>query len=337
MRKGVYFPGVNALRGLAAVLVVAQHAGYWTSTTAHIPIDKLLKVPFGTIGVLMFFTISGFVIGLNRHLPTGQFVSRRLLRIYPGYWAALAIVAALMMSIGGSIEIRWFSLLLLPSTTYPDAAIPVWTLVFEVAFYAVAAAVFSLRLSDEKLTSVILVWALLIITMSPYVTGDRAAMPGALIYLAQNNLFFVGGLLCAIHFDTIERVPTNMLLAAAVIGTALLPIMPSLTHTTTVTLLAVVMMSIVLVATRFNQWSKPVRLLGDASYGLFLTHFAFQAVSAAHLGYLPAWSLFAALVAIGIVGGCVFGLMEFALHRALLRALLSRRPAPEALRAETAR
>ena len=83
-----YFAGIHALRGAAALLVVLQHAGHFAAVVTGRPADDLVRFGLGSIGVTMFFTISGFVITLNCHLPTTEFVCRRALRIYPAFWAA---------------------------------------------------------------------------------------------------------------------------------------------------------------------------------------------------------------------------------------------------------
>ena len=79
-----YIPALSGLRGLAALAVVASH------TDMH-------SLAFGTYGVDCFFAISGFLIG-GILLDTagspgwvGRFYLRRTLRIWPLFFAVLAI------------------------------------------------------------------------------------------------------------------------------------------------------------------------------------------------------------------------------------------------------
>src|SRR5215211_6730813 len=106
-----YFPGMQALRAVAALLVVLQHAIFYACYTAGIDAGPYLKAPFARIGVMLFFCISGFVIGLNRHLPTGVFAVRRALRIYPAFWVTI-IIALLMLP---DAKFDWWSAALLPA------------------------------------------------------------------------------------------------------------------------------------------------------------------------------------------------------------------------------
>lgn len=318
-----YYPGVQVLRGFAALLVVVQHAGFFAAQTAGANLTDLVKIDFGTLGVLMFFTISGFVIGLNRHLGTAEFITRRALRIYPAYWAAYALSALLVLIVGKQTGFSWSAFFLLPSRGYPVLFVPAWTLVFEVFFYALAAAVFWLRLSDRALTGLALCWIIVIQNMHPYVTGNAMFLPGGLIPFAQYNQFFALGLICALNLDFFARLSINQLLIAAVAATSLLTLLPPLTHVASLLALGLGLAALLLVLTRLPAWPRAAVLLGDASYGLFLLHYAVMALAGALLAGsgLTAWALWPILLAIGIAGGMPFGLAEYAFHRRISRAV----------------
>ena len=254
--SNAYYPGIGALRGLAAVLVVVQHGGMFATQAAGVPFTNLLKIDFGALGVLTFFIISGFVIGLNRHLPTGEFLLRRGLRIYPAFWAAYALSAAIVLLADKQTGFSWAALFLWPQTGYPTIHITFWTLVFEVFFYALAAAVFAFRLSDRTLTALALCWMLVIQTMYPYMTGMRPILPGALIPFAQYNLFFAAGLICALNFGRLSRVGIEVLLGFAVVMTALLPLLPPTPHATTLLVLALGLSAILLAVTKIERWPR---------------------------------------------------------------------------------
>jgi peptidoglycan/LPS O-acetylase OafA/YrhL len=333
-----YFPGVNALRGVAATLVVVEHAGLYASQAAGVPLADVLKVDFGALGVLSFFTISGFVIGLNRHLPTPEFLARRALRIYPGFWAAYALSAAIVLLAGKETGFSWSAFFLIPQRGYPLIYITFWTLVFEVFFYALAAAVFSLRLSDRALTALALFWILAIQTMYPYMTGMRPLLPGMLIPVAQYNLFFALGLICALNYDTLARPSIEKLLAVAVAAGAALPLLPATPHVTTLLVFGIGLSAILLVVTKIERWPGVLLVLGNASYGLFLLHVAPLVVGATFLtGYgLSTALLWPVLFLIGVAVSIPFGLAEFAFHRTALRWMLSRLHAKRAGIAEMA-
>lgn len=93
---------LDALRGLAALGVVAYHyTTFYAQEVGHV--DPL---PFGfaagNYGVHLFFLISGYVIfmTLERTRDAMDFVVSRFSRLYPAYWAAIGITAAVVFAIG---------------------------------------------------------------------------------------------------------------------------------------------------------------------------------------------------------------------------------------------
>ncbi|MBX2943800.1 MAG: acyltransferase [Cyclobacteriaceae bacterium] len=98
--KKVYFPNINGLRFIAALLVIIHHteqikdilglSNYWST-----PIIRSI----GGLGVLLFFVLSGFLITfllLDEESTTGtmsikKFYIRRILRIWPLYYLILIL------------------------------------------------------------------------------------------------------------------------------------------------------------------------------------------------------------------------------------------------------
>lgn len=146
---------VQGLRAVAALLVVWTHsigAAQAYQPTRQASFFNLAG--WGACGLDIFFVISGFIVSLvaaraveKKEQSAGQFLSRRLTRIYPLYWILTAVV--ILEAELGRHPIMWHSVswlpttLLLPSLTYPMAS-PVlslgWSLVFEMYFYFVLAA-----------------------------------------------------------------------------------------------------------------------------------------------------------------------------------------------------
>jgi len=144
-----HYPSLDGARGAAALMVVVFHvSGLLQSGESSDRLNRLLTQTisgFGHIAVAVFFLLSGFLlfsefamdlIARSGRKPLARFVSRRFLRIYPGYWVAL-IAAELVLGplVGGRIGL--FTLMeryVDPShlVTGLDVA---WTLTVEVSFY----------------------------------------------------------------------------------------------------------------------------------------------------------------------------------------------------------
>ncbi len=146
---------LQALRGVAVLMVVCKHAGLsvFGATLGIVPLAAE-----GFLGVLLFFAISGFIIAdrIGTSHNYALFVARRYLRIWPLY--ALATVLALELTLftgtayltaprttsGAPFEPGPFyilkSILILPQDPAPLVSVG-WSLENELVFYAVFGAV----------------------------------------------------------------------------------------------------------------------------------------------------------------------------------------------------
>jgi peptidoglycan/LPS O-acetylase OafA/YrhL len=137
---------VEVARGFAAVAVVLYHVARHVEKSRDVNF-WLTFFQFGHAGVDLFFVISGFVILHAHYKDLGQperfahYLNRRLTRIYPPYWVALALTVA-MGALGGSgLPDIWelvLSATLLPLNQEPLLGVA-WTLLHEIVFYALFA------------------------------------------------------------------------------------------------------------------------------------------------------------------------------------------------------
>ena len=135
---------IQYLRAIAALAVVAYHAGQWITA----------PVAVGAAGVDVFFVISGFVMWITtdgRTVSPWRFLRRRAERVIPLYWTAtlaLAVVATLAPGVFPHVTPQaWHiarSLLFIPHGNPEGAGFPLlavgWTLDYEALFYLVFAA-----------------------------------------------------------------------------------------------------------------------------------------------------------------------------------------------------
>ncbi len=101
---------LDALRGLAALAVVGFHyTTQYEQFYGHRP-PLPVSFGFGNYGVQLFFLISGFVIfmTLERTRSALDFVVSRFSRLFPAYWAAILLSAAVVYTIGmPSQQLPW--------------------------------------------------------------------------------------------------------------------------------------------------------------------------------------------------------------------------------------
>ncbi len=140
---------LDVLRGIAAVWVMLFHYNVRWFEQPGPP-----QSPFGEYAVHLFFMISGFVIFMTlRNTKTGaDFVVSRFSRLYPVYWAAVLVTAAVMAFVPPFAK---------NAVTFPQVAANLtmlqqwlrvkevdgvyWTLAIELAFYGWMFLIFKIR------------------------------------------------------------------------------------------------------------------------------------------------------------------------------------------------
>lgn len=164
--------GVEAARGMAALLVVLVHASSMMAVPKHageMPLGGLFK--FGHAGVDFFFVLSGFIIYFIHARELGQpsllasYWQKRFIRIFPVYWIVLAVYGVLL-AISPTRElteripsVALSAFLLLPHEKGPILSVA-WSLSHELLFYLL----FSVLFVSKRLGFALLgAWAGLIV------------------------------------------------------------------------------------------------------------------------------------------------------------------------------
>lgn len=347
------FDNVQALRGAACLLVVVYHAAGWEHQFGlrFAPLGPVRWVGFA--GVDLFFVLSGFIIAatarpdLGRPARLPRYAFRRLWRIYPAYWAALAVGVGVYAALspdpvarpgwaGGLVEAAF----LLPR---PDICrfVPVgWTLSYELAFYLAFGGLF--LLPRRAAGPVLAAWAAGVLAAA--VAGWRPENRFATVVAEPFVLEFLAGCLIAWRPAALGRRATAglVLLAGgwAAAGSAVFfrpdPTWLPVHHGERVLVFGPAAALLVLAATARERAGGRLGLrwlsrAGDASYSVYLIHPAGLTVTmyltmlvgwdhrkAAHLGW----------VAVMLAGGVLPGLLFYRIvERPLLDLVKKRRPA----------
>lgn len=130
-------PAIEALRGFAALIVVAAHYARFVT-------DQSGAWGFATTGVDLFFVISGYVFApyfFGKRLPVGPHLVRRFFRLYPLYALALLTYAALKEPDPSAWSHFWTHLFMAHTLQAQEVAFfynpAFWSLPPEVEFYLV--------------------------------------------------------------------------------------------------------------------------------------------------------------------------------------------------------
>lgn len=133
-------PYLDLMRGLAALCVLVFH--YSTALHALDPTWAIL--PIGSLGVRVFFVISGFVIAGSamRSASRGAFAWARFVRLYPAFLTCMVLTTIWLLALRlvpyqiGPVD--WaLNLMMVPGWFGAEMVDSVyWTLAYEVAFYS---------------------------------------------------------------------------------------------------------------------------------------------------------------------------------------------------------
>ena len=274
---------IQALRALAALAVAACHYDQvrlmLSSRGAEVgPLFSL------SAGVDVFFVISGFIMVFSSERlfaargGSVEFLTRRLARIVPLYWVTTGLAVWLM-----NRPIDWHSglgsLLFIPHRDVSGAIVPLhgvgWTLNFEMFFYS--------------LFAVAVVWRRTIavpglcVALAAIVVAGSWLQPGFVPFSYWSDpiiLEFAAGMLIALAYRNNARLPT--VLRAVLIPAALFAMwstpehMPPSGYRFLVWgVPAAILVAAAALGSRETpaRWiAAPVKLLGDASYALYLIH-----------------------------------------------------------------
>jgi peptidoglycan/LPS O-acetylase OafA/YrhL len=188
---------LDAMRGIAAMLVVLYHFNYkyvqYNPDFGELP----LLFGWGHHGVSLFFAISGFVISmtLERTQDVAAFARARFARLFPVYWAAMAVTMG-VVALGGAAK-----LMVSPSDALANATMvhywfdiqsidgSYWSLSIELSFYLIMALVLYLRLL-KRLELVLMGWPALHILH--WATGIFPIWAARMMALDYIPLFAIG-------------------------------------------------------------------------------------------------------------------------------------------------
>ena len=318
---------LDALRGIAALAVVAFHytTQYGQQYGHATPLG--FGFPPGNYGVNLFFLISGFVIfmTLERTRTAMDFVVSRFSRLYPAYWAAMALTALVVYKLGMPAQQVTPHDLILNLTMFQqilgaehlDGSY--WTLQVELFFYAQMLLWFVLG-QLKRIHFIIVLWLVLAVCY-----GEVVQHHLHFSYLARELLilrhipFFALGIL----FYRLRTRPQEKLLNFAMIGLCLAAI--GVAYPITFLWVALACCGIFLLFVyNLLAWLRSAFFvfLGSISYSLYLLHQAIGFALIKRLEQMGLPSLAACLLTVAIVL-CLASALTYGVERPALRRIRS--------------
>ena len=260
-------PAVDVFRGLAILTVVLYHGEI---------------LPYGYLGVDVFFVISGFVLpyaldrGGYRLRDYGTFWLKRLLRLEPPYLASIAL-ALLLWALGSlapayqgvpfTIEVRRLLLHLGYLNHYfgAESYNPVyWTLAIELQFYLSIALLFPLLAARRTLVRLAVPLAFLALTWVP--------VEGVFLF-KYLPLFLLGILAYQVHARCLSRPEHGLLSGLALLAAGFrLGLAATLAGALAASCITLFATQGAAPSLERRLWMKALSWAGTVSYSLYLVH-----------------------------------------------------------------
>lgn len=303
------YPVLDLIRFAAACLVAGFHLfhrvwlpDYFGGNPELLRVGEALHHPFrwGAVGVPIFFTLSGFVIAFSADGRSASgFARSRILRLFPAAWICASLTLAVRWGETGVVGDYLRSLILWPAGPWIDGVY--WTLGVELIFYSLIFCALLVQIRLRSLVTFIAIWGSLLWPL--HVANSLAGGPLSaqfallenwnlnLLTLLPHGCFFAVGMLFwsltqkdAPLLHKLLLIPTlgsGLLFSIASGKNALFDdpglgrweiYYPAALWTIFTIVMAVTIRWNSFFEKRLSGWRKPIRILGLATYPIYLIH-----------------------------------------------------------------
>lgn len=264
---------LDALRGIAAVCVMLYHFTHFLPILFPQAGSLGWTFSWGCYGVQAFFAVSGFVIlmTLDSTKSAGDFIVSRFSRLFPAYWAAIAVTLFIIGWFGpAKLHVDGTTILanLTMLQTYfgalgVDGAY--WSLAVELAFYVIMLGIWRLRMLD-RIEVIVSLW-IAVRWLGLLLPGWAEGLN--LFLIADHIPYFVVGLL-AYRIWSGKR---TLIQQMPVFALAYLSVYKYDPSEPTVAFLFVCALMLLLATGKLGGLRHPILLwIGTISYPLYLVH-----------------------------------------------------------------
>lgn len=334
------YRSIQYLRGVAALAVLLYHLDVQFTRLGN----QSFMPDVLASGVDLFFVISGFIMWVTTQddaITPLSFYRKRLVRVVPLYWIITSVIVVAALVLPGIVQSAQFDLwhvvasyLFLPYPSPIDGAlnpilVPGWTLNYEMYFYAVFA--LTLLLPRKPRLYAVSALLLLIVFLGLVFTPETPALQFWTSTMLLEFLFGIaaGAVLVSGRFDKASWLGWAILIGGAVgLGfSEFLEWGGSRAFFFGVPCAAILFGAAILDRARaVPRWRVP-KLLGDASYSIYLSHgLTLSAIGQVWHSHFPNNGLSnTAFSLVAILGGLLIGIaIHFAVEKPLI-VLLGRR------------
>ncbi|MBK7668007.1 MAG: acyltransferase [Sphingobacteriaceae bacterium] len=323
----IYFRGLNGLRFFAAIAVVITHIELikYQSGFSNIWKENMLVFELGSLGVIFFFVLSGFLItyllmqekAVKQTVAVKKFYIRRILRIWPMYYLVVLLGFLVLPNIH-FIDNPYLNklldanftpnfilyLLFLPNLAFATfAAVPhigqTWSIGVEEQFYLLWPLI--VKHSKNVLKALLMVIGILIVLKVIVLVlckqiPDSSALKIIKPFLAMTKMesMAIGGIGAYYLFNGNEKIKwlmnNGLMISAVIVIVGLVYFTPPIIQDAIYLVYSVLFLVIILNVSSnpksiFKLENRMFKMLGNISYGIYMYHLIVIAFVFAGLNY----------------------------------------------------
>lgn len=309
-KSKIYFPNLNGLRFIAALFVIIAHINMVNSFLG-LNVSPIFDVNLGSYGVILFFTLSGFLItyllleeeNKTKTISIKDFYIRRVLRIWPLYYSLVIICFFVLPYIPFfelphaydvySFKYLFLFMLILPNVAVKgmDVSIPylgqTWSVGVEEQFYLIWPILMKfIKKKQTLLISIIIGYLAIKFLVLPVLLDTVGYHRYLYVFMRVWNEFYIdcmaiGGLFAVWHFqkkkflDKVYHPVFGIVVIVLILIVLFTPF--SIPYVINEFFALLIALLIINLATGkkpiINLENKVFDYLGRISYGLYMYHF----------------------------------------------------------------
>lgn len=305
-KSKIFFPNLNGVRAIAALMVVVAHIELDKSVFHLSPINFINLENFGKVGVSVFFALSGFLITYLlleekrnfKKVSFADFYMRRILRIWPLYFLVVIVGFFIYPKCNSTLALG-LSVFFLPNLAFaakllPSVFDPIWSIGTEEQFYIFHPHFFRFKKVKHiffALLIFLILYFALVQTIRHFQEDSQAlSLLASLTYYARFDNMTIGALIAVLYYNTkhqafrftfqkLFNLLFNKYVQALLLLTFVAFVYAYLTYQMPEGDLGLALLSALLIVNLcetdtsiYSLSSNKLRFVGEISYGIYLLH-----------------------------------------------------------------
>ena len=270
-------PEIDVLRGISALLIVMYHyTTRYDQIFGHVS-SYIINFPWGYMAVSTFFILSGFLICMHNKDSDGiiSFAFKRVVRLYPAYWAAIIITASFTHFFLADRAVTLTEMLInftmlqgFFNVQHVDGVY--WILKYEILFYALIGVLIYFK-QMQNILPFCFGWSCISILLTgfyPFISGKFLSIVTGILMPNFAHMFILGMAMYLLYQNSRQHLP-HIIIALCIINQYC---NFGIGYTLFFLVVTIILYSIVYRVKIRIVFQKQITFVASVSYPLYLIH-----------------------------------------------------------------